>query len=254
MQSSVASYHTCVYSAQKTANAVLTSLDLIVGSGDTVSNKQYFPNQDMELRQLLAFGTALGAVRVSTPKLRSVAPLDVYPFVVGSAIPTNANIADMSRNPVQLFATEPIDVQTSESAGGTPTHWAILNLGVRQPRRSAGPRYRIIGTASVAVPANAWTTCPLTYNVNLPHGVYEIQSITPISANGVAARLIVPGEYYRPGAPCLNSVGDRLPWPFYDSNLGNLGHFDTRAYPQIEWLSRAADTSQTVYMDLCKIQ
>ena len=253
MQSNSASYHTCVYSATKTANAVLTSLNLVVGSGDTVSNGQYFPNQDMQLLGLLAYGTALGAVRVSTPALRSVAPLDVHPFVIAAAIPTNANYADMRDNPPIMYASEQIDIQTSESAGGTPVHRAVVNLGVRPPTRSRGQRYRIIGTSATTVTAGAWTTCPLTYNANLPHGVYEIQGITPISATGIAARLIVPGEYYRPGAVCLASLGDRLPWPFYDDGFGNLGRFDTRAYPQIEWLSVAADTAQTVYFDLCKI-
>ena len=253
MNSNSASYHTCVYSGTKTANAVLTSLNLVVGSGDTVSNNQYFPNQDVELLELLAYGTALGAVRVSTPALRSVAPLDVHPFIVGATIPTNANIADMVSNPPIMFASEQIDIQTSESAGGTPVHRAIACLGVRPRVRSRGQRYRIIGTSATTLTANAWTTCPLTYNANLPHGVYEIQGITPISATGVAARLIVPGEYYRPGAPVLPDIGFRLPWPFYEGTLGNLGRFDTRAYPQIEWLATAADTAQTVFFDLCKI-
>lgn len=253
MQSSSASYHTCVYAATKTANAVLTSLSLVVGSGDTVSNGQYFPNQDMQLLGLLAYGNDLAAVRVSTPALRSVAPLDVHPFVVGASVPSNANYADMRSNPPTMFASEQIDVQTSEGAGGAPVHRAIINLGVRSMSRSRGQRYRIIGTSATNLTPNAWTTCPLTYNANLPHGVYEIQGITPISATGIAARLIVPGEYYRPGAVCLNSIGNRLPWPFYDDGFGNLGRFDTRAYPQIEWLASAADASQTVYFDLCKI-
>lgn len=253
MQSNSASYHTCVYAATKAASASYTSLNLVVGSGDTVQDNKYFPNQDMELLTVFGYGTDLSAVRISTPRLRGVAPLDIHPFVVGSAIPTNANICSMITNPPLMFASENIDVQTSNGGTGTPVHRVILNLGVRPRTRAKGQKYRIIATSGATLTPNQWTTTPLTYNANLPHGVYEIQNITPISATGIAARLIVPGEYYRPGSSCLASLGDRLPWPYYEESLGNLGRFDTRAYPQAEFLASGADTSQTIIMDLCKI-
>lgn len=243
----------CAYRKTVTAGSSNESLDLIIGSGDYNANNKFFPDRPMDLLGVYAQGATLTNCSILTPRLSEIAPFQVRPFVVGSAVPTNPNFCHTLPGPIALRRQETIDVRTSNSAGAGEVHIALVFLGLGGYGRRAGNSFRIRGTATTTAVANTWTLLTITWDANLAEGTYEIRGFEHISANSYAARLNVPGSPWKPGVTGLASVGSRLPAALLDGQFGSLGTFSTIAYPQVEVLCSAGDTAHTIFMDLIKI-
>jgi len=246
-------FHLAVYRESVAAGATNQSIDILAGSGDTVSNNQYFPVQNMDLLGVFGFGTNMSGIRISTPEIRTIAPLQIRPLVQGSTVPTNANFCDFWGNPPLMRMSENIDVQCSSADAGAQNYTVMLFLGVGNYRKASGPPRRVRATGTTALTANVWTPVVLTFDDNLPQGQYEIQGMEVITATGYAARVITAGNYWRPGVPVYSSLGNRLPAALLDKQYGSYGTFSTLALPQIEVLATAADAAQTVFFDLVKM-
>lgn len=246
-------YHTCLYTGTVAASDALTSLSVSTDGGDIVSNGQYFPNRDLDLLGVYAASAGITRSIVNTPTLRSVAGLQVRPVRVGALPGTNTNFSDLTRNPVVMKNQENIDMQAAKAGAGTEAGWAVLFLGNGRYNMASGPRYKLRGTGTTTLTANAWSNVAVTWDFNIQQGWYEIQGIEVVSATAIAARLVVPNYYYRPGVTGLATVGERLPSMFYDGRFGPAGRFNTVALPGLSVWATSADTAQTIWLDLVKV-
>ena len=132
---------------------------------------------------------------------------------------------------------------------------------------SVNPTHRITGYSDTTVVANAWSTCPITWDEDLPAGRYAVVGMRvgcwltgAITEEASIARLIMPeASNERPGVPALYMGADHeeyqiagvepwVDWPFMpEVSFTNL-HM-----PNIEVLSQQAWTDEEVELMLQRI-
>lgn len=252
--------HSVVYRNTAVAiSASLASMNILAGYNDNVANNQWLPNFTPQLEMAAFFGANMSAARMQTAYLNNTAALWFRPWNQVAAPATNFNIADFTTSPVKLRKSENIVVQTSNSNGAaTDSQYGILHFTDGIHERPTGKSLRIRLTGTTTVTANAWTRCVLTPDEVLPNARFAIMGFDAISTTGLAARLNIPGwtasgVVMSPGAVCLRSLADRQPYPWYESPFGKIGEFDNQTIPGLEILCTAADTAQTVFMDIIQL-
>ena len=254
MNGRTAGKHLTVYRGAVAAGATNTSINIINSGGDIVANNQYFPSEPGSIIFGVAFGTNLRDPRVATPSLREIGPNYIRPFSVASPLGNDFNAYNIVDNPLPFKANENLDVQASSDDVGSQTMTVLLGLQFfPRPAPRGGERRTIRVSATTTLVANTWTTLNLTWEQTLPPGQYEIVGMQMYSATGYAFRLILPNEYYRPGGPTNQSIGQKYPADLNMRNLGSWGRFQQTALPSIEMLATAGDTAEVGYMDVIKV-
>jgi hypothetical protein len=161
--------------------------------------------------------------------------------------------------PIKLTDTEEIALV----AQNTDTSSAQATVGVfalaldTLPAVPAGEPFILRCTGSTTLTAYQWTSVKLTPEVTLPVGTYAVVDFLPISAGCIAARLLVPGQVWRPGV--LGVAGSEPTALDHCALFGKLlpkyemGRFPHNAIPEVQFLSKSADTSEVVYLKLVKV-
>lgn len=244
-----------VYQATKAANDSETGLNAISDPSMSQQNNHYILPRQMQLYAALGLGTALSIVKLDSPSMRRVASPYIYPFVIGSAVPADPNIADYRPGCLNLPALEEIAVYTSNSGAATPVHTVGLFLqDSYQPLSSGMDVFTVKCTATITAVVNAWTSGNLTFSQTLPVGTYAIVGMMVVSATAIFGRLIFPGgTIYRPGVVACPTMGLRQPWQGKKCPVGVMGTFQSTALPQLDVFCTAADTTQTVFVDIVKV-
>ena len=171
--------------------------------------------------------------------------------------------------PLQYFGDTPIPLQIGEplevdyTGGGTAVGTVGVWLSDGNPGLKVSGNFLpgVRATSATTLTANAWTTCSLTFDNQLPAGGYAVVGMEAFSATGVLARVALPGSGFRMGViagPITVSTRDRL---FRAGRFANTvpgtyeswGAFVSTAPPQVEFFAGAADTSEIVYLDLVKV-
>lgn len=95
-------------------------------------------------------------------------------------------------------------------------------------------------TAAITGAAFAWSAPgTLVLQDNIEGGVYDIYGMAVQQTTGIAARLILQGEFFRPGVLCQALLtGDQE--PFFWGGMGRWGQFNTYSPPQLETFNSAA--------------
>ena len=117
----------------------------------------------------------------------------------------------------------------------------------------SGEMFTVRVTNADTLVANVWTNGALTFDQVLPVGQYAIVGAVFISAGLLAFRFLFQGSTPRPGGLGYDDVSDLPPDKQRYGGLGVWGEFDSRTPPTVDFLSRAADTSQVGYLDLVRI-
>jgi hypothetical protein len=91
---------------------------------------------------------------------------------------------------------------------------------------------------------------PLTLQEGLPAQRWSVVGMRAYSANIIAARLIFYGQTNRPGVLGSQNFSDMHHPMFRLGQLGVFGTFDLNSIPQVEVLATAADTAETILLDL----
>jgi hypothetical protein len=127
------------------------------------------------------------------------------------------------------------------------------------------PTHSIIGDGDQTLTANTWTHCAITWDQDLPKGDYAIVGMRlgywitsgPLALLG---RIVIPGNNdWRPGCPGSLMEADHeefqsIPYaPFYQWPLMSKIRFPHTNMPNIECLSNAAITDETVELLLQKV-
>ena len=209
----------------------------------------------MKLYGFCCFGTNITNPRISTPSLREIGPHALRPFNIATPLGSNFAFVDESSNPLPIKRLEGVDVQATNTDAGAQVAIAELLLMVRYQPRPTGEFRRILVTGATTLVANTWTTVPLTFTDVLPMGVYAVVGMQAFGATLYAARLSFPGSGngYRPGVPCVQTVGQRVPAEMEYMDLGEWGRFNQASLPVAECLATAGDTAQSFWLDLIKV-
>ncbi|MEM1726577.1 MAG: hypothetical protein QXH85_05615 [Candidatus Bathyarchaeia archaeon] len=213
----------------------------------------------------ILFGVALGPnlvdAKLYTPSLETkkhVARI-IPRYRGGNTLPLIGNYAYIPEPPLRLVDTEELSFLAYQDAATPPSD--IIGVFAFAPDTlpavPAGEPITVRCASSTTLTAYQWTTVKVVPEVQLEAGTYALIDFLPISANCIAARVIIPGQVWRPGV--LGFAGDEktalshararyLPIPKYE-----MGRFSHLAIPEFQFLSAAADTSEVVYMKVVKV-
>lgn len=206
-----------------------------------------------------ALGTNLTRAFIHAPSIevRRMRP-EIMPHERGGEVFTPSQIAlYIPPAPIALLPTEDLELWASEDGAGATALKGLISLGPSQlPPPSGGDVRQIRLTGTTTLVADAWTTCPMTPELALDPGNYELIDFMPISATVVAARAILLGQTYRPGMPGIAGA-EGVAREFDATPLARLssykmGTFDHRTVPQFQFFAAAADTTQTVIATVVK--
>lgn len=233
--------------------ALLTNsqVNALPGSMESrLSNNNHVLERDAYIIGAYVQATSLTAARFTAPSLRTVQSPRIRPVTRATQVPTDPNFMDLRWNPIKIMAREELGLEISNdlAAGTENTHglyWISEDMNFNSSR---GPLYIIRATGTTTLTADAWTLVTPTYETNLPAGRYEIVSFEYFGATAIAARLVNPGQWWRPGVLAQTSLGNRTFWDFTGGGFGSYGVFDTVSLPQFECLANAADTAEEFYL------
>ncbi|MDW8005043.1 MAG: hypothetical protein RMI04_09560, partial [Thermofilaceae archaeon] len=148
--------------------------------------------------------------------------------------------------------------QIGAFSAGTETaatdHVVILFLSPGPVEKVTGPFVTVRATASVTLRAWEWTPVVPVLESSIPVGKYRIVGFRAQSDNLVAARIAVPGQAWRPGVLGTDTVSDIQHDRFRFGRAGVMIEFNTSEFFAVECLAAAADTSETFWFDLQKVE
>lgn len=161
-------------------------------------------------------------------------------------------------SPIPLTPSEELAFHAAEDAAGASAVYGLVALGpATQPALPAGDLRIIRATGATVLTANKWTTVSMTPELSLEPGRYMLIGFLAISANAIAARALITGQNWRPGMPALAgseaAALDFAPMRLEQLNFEQMGEFTHINPPQFQFLSSAADASETVFMYVIKV-
>jgi len=191
--------------------------------------------------------------QIDSPSLRVQTLIDVEPADLADEPASPSALHDLMTTPVPLTPGETIRTLMAEDGAGATRVSALLWFSDGPVAPITGKIQTVRTTGATTLTANAWTPVPLTFSQSIPAGSYSIVGARFQSAGCRAARLIIPGYSWRPGAPGCDADGDLDTHRFRYGQAGAWATFVHDNPPQAEFFSASADTSEVVHLDLIKI-
>lgn len=214
----------------------------------------YLPQENMKLILAYALSATAQRAKISSPAYRQVNLPYIEPIIIGTQPGTLPPLLDLTKNPLRVPAFAPLGVLfTSGIAMGTEQASAILALEQNHVPAPMGDIYtlRAIGTTTL-VPFT-WTAVPLTFDQPIIQGRYSVVGGNVVCATGIAFRITMDGYYYRPGGTCGAAFSVRPnPWQMVGT-YGEWGQFQNTSLPRLEIFAGAADTAETLFLQVIKI-
>lgn len=126
------------------------------------------------------------------------------------------------------------------------------------PGIPSGDIITVRATGTTTCVGDAWTSCPITLDKDLPAGQYALIDFVPMSVSGVFARALIPGQSNRPGSIVYQGAAENASRAFdfptqYKLNGYEMGRFSNQVLPQFQFLCTAADTAQTLILYVVKV-
>jgi len=190
--------------------------------------------------------------QVSSPSLRTLANIDVEPADLADEPASPPAVHDLFASPKPLEGGEAINTLMAEDAAGASRVNAILWFSDGPIAPVTGDIFTVRATGATTLVANAWTNGALTFTQTLRRGTYQIVGMRAQSAGLRAARLVAPGETWRPGCLGCDADGDIENQVFRRGKAGVWATFSHDAPPTVDFFSASADTSEVVHLDLIK--
>jgi len=218
----------------------------------TIQNGHFLPQSDAKLLYAMVAGLTQTNARIVTPSIRQICQQQIRPLENAAAPGALPAFARFDRNPFTLKGLEEMSVVMQNTA--TPVVKAVLGLALTPVMPAPqGNIFSIRGVGTTTLTALGWTQTAITWSDALPTGNYVCVGLAAFSATALAARLTFEGQWERPG--CIgNAAVTAQEWPFFhNGNLGVWGNFHSYRMPSLEFLAVAADTAETVFMDLIRV-
>ena len=222
----------------------------VTTQGDDILVPDFAPN----LAAVFAASAALTRAQLTSPSLRRHTQLDVAPINASDEPVAPTPWMPFFQKPLPLEVGEGLRALVTDSTGGASQSKVLVWLQGELVPIPEGVIQTIRCTATAALAAEAWTLLTLTLSQQLEAGRYAIVGMRAEAAGGIAARLVIPGSTYRPGCICYDAVGDVEDPLFRFGKMGqSWGEFEHLFVPQVEFLSTSADTAETVWLDVVKL-
>jgi hypothetical protein len=208
-----------------------------------------------------------GAENVTAPLMRLVAPSltarwrhQLSPLNVATAaavLPMSpARLVDLRDDPLVLVPSEQLTFELLSNPAAVQIQWGLVWFADAKPAPVSASVSTARATVANALVAGSWTLNTLTFDEQLPRGRYQIVGFRPMSTTLLAARLVIPGGAWRPGALGAANVSDFSSDIFRAGNLGVWGEFEDVDNLQVESLAAAADAAavQHYLVDLVQLR
>lgn len=220
----------------------------------SIQNGHLVPQVDMQLLYAYAGGAGITAARFITPSFRQITNPHIRPINLAIVPVDEPNMADYTDNPLRVRGLEELQLEIAQTTGGAAVVVGVAGLSKQgltpAPR---GDIYTMQGTGTTTAVAGAWTQATITWADTLPNGTYAVVGFECVGVTCVAARLIFDDQWDRPGCLGQSLVSGNGPRLFRKGGLGVWGRFTTYRMPNVQILCNAADTAQTVYLDIIRL-
>ena len=244
------SMHLIAYDASDAANTALTQLNALASEFETISNNGIIISDLPLIIGATAYSAHLSRAQLRAPSLQSPDYPLITPVMV--ARPTSSldqRWTDLRSGPISVKPGEALLAQEQHSTSTEHVYIGVL-LADKVPAPVAQPFRTVRLTGTTTLTADAWTACALTFDDQLPFGNYDIIGARFESASGVFFRIGVPGFAYRPGGPGLIDANSGDVAMFRAGGLGVWFTFKSTQTITADVLGTAADTAQTLYLDI----
>jgi hypothetical protein len=205
-----------------------------------------------------AENTAAPIMRLLAPSLRTRSLFQIAPLNAQAAAhvepDTPPKVVDLRKTPLAMVVGENAQVELNSNPAAVQCQWCVAWFADGPINPIEGSIFTVRAVGATALVAGAWTNCPLVFDENLPRGRYQIAGMKAISAECIAARLVVPDSRWRPGVLGCDVVEDD-DWPgFRYGRFGSFGEFEDTDALTADFLSSAADAAEIVYLDLIQLR
>lgn len=236
------------------STAVDTDVTPVTDNVILIQNSHWVFQNDMYLLAAAAMEATPARVRIVTPSLRIPSTPWLRPLITGAVAPNMPVLPDYRGNPLLLKALEETQIlATSAIAMGNENFTSLLFVGDGVTPPPAGNIVTMRGTSTTAAVANKWSQITVTWQDTLPFGSYGIVGFQHQSTNAQAARLIINGQQWRPGALSVTALGNYSHPMFLKGGLGLWGTFRSVAMPLVEVLANAADATHELYLEFVRL-
>jgi len=253
-------FHLAAWSQSIDPAGLFTTLNAVQDTQITVAAKNI---QVPNLNQVIALAagietTAAQQARLTAPSRRVKALQRVTPTqgnAAAASLPGDPHkVVDLRDTPLKMVVGEQMQAEINSDPAAAQIQWLLAWLADGPTAPVLGDEFTIRADGATALVAQTWTLVPLVFAENLPRGRYRVVGFRAQSTNMVAARLVLVGNQWRPGA--LGTNTDRhLEHPmFRHGELGTWGEFEDTDPPQVECLANAADAAEVFYLDLIQVR
>lgn len=219
------------------------------------SSGAFLPQSNLSLVAAFVSGATLNRARFDSPRYRQIAQPYIEPINLALLPVGNPGIMDLRDNPLRVPALSPFSVQaTSSLACSTEVTTAGVFLTDRMVVMPQGDIYTLRATGATTVTAKAWSDVALTFDQSIVEGEYSVVGGCAYSTTMFYWRIILDNQYYRPGGIGFATRGLRAPSFQYNGGLGEWGRFRNTSMPRLQVYCNAADTAQTLFLQVIKTQ
>jgi hypothetical protein len=219
----------------------------------TIQNGHYLPHIPLYLYGGWFGGVNLTAVTLVTPRSRMVVPPRLYPIQGSLLPPDRPHIFDRRKNPFTLNGVEEVSLLMNIGGAANAYNTGVMFWGNSLDPVPQGDLYTLHGTSTTAAVANAWSLVNVVWDQTLPAGNYAVISTHHQSTNAIAHRLFFKDQVMRPGFLSISALTNLSEPSYYFGGWGQLGQFNTTAYPTWEVLANAADAAHDVSMTMIRL-
>lgn len=249
--------YTMVAWSQSAAKSGMTAVNAVSDPGHVGSSgtKITVPAAATSLVGAYALGASMARAQVRSISLRSKwGNYEVSPVVIAAT--PSATIADFPLNPgapLALESGEDLEAYVDNgNVAARDTVFALLSSDRIAPDSRSYFTARFTGTT--ALTAFSWTNVALTSDDAIPSGRYDVLGMRVFSAGAIAGRLVVPGQWERPGIIAATAADSgSAQGRFRAGRMGVLGTFDHKSVPSVDIFSSSADATETILLDLAKV-
>lgn len=244
------SLHLIAFDASDAANTALTQLNALASEFETISNNGVVIADLPLVIGATAYSAHLSRAQFRAPSLQSPDyPLLNAIMVARPSSSIEQRWADWRSGPLSVKPGEQLLAYEQHSTA-TEHVYVLALLADKVPAPVAQPFRTVRLTGTTTLVADAWTPCTLTFDDQLPFGNYDVIGARFESASGIGYRLGVPGLGYRPGGPGLLDAVTPDKEMFRAGGLGVWFTFKSTQTITADVLGTAADTAQTLYLDV----
>lgn len=189
--------------------------------------------------------------QLQSPSLRVLANLDIEPIVAAATFGEPPEQSFWPLSPVALVPDEALNFAFLSDPAAAVAHYGLAWFSDGPQPETPGPLFTVRATGAITQVVGAWTNGNLTFQQTLPAGRYAVVGMRCRSTDGIAARLVFPAQFNRPGVICVNAIGEEDNYFQRFGRMGVWGEFPHTNPPTLDILGGTA-SAQVVFLDLVK--